>query len=318
VSCTCFSLKNNTVLAALCLNSNGKLAVAEIDLDNCFSNVNGKFLAGGAHFSRSAKDVHLNGLTLCASLKKENGKWVDATYNLDSCIENIDGTLLFQKQYVLLLPKHLWDSISSLLSDGFFDRDGTAVRFLQNVPVVGFIVAGIDLAKGDPNDAKRAAADATYSTIITSAAILASVFTGPIGIAIGSALATPLAIVSEDKIASTIQDPAIRDTFPAETLDRFLSLTFVNFIAAGTGPYLGAWAGEQAGTLFADESVDGVTAQVGEVVAKTGGRQVGSEGVKEYIIDFSCKCKYDLTMCASSRGFDRVHHSLRGLSDQKD
>jgi hypothetical protein len=88
------------VLTALCLTHTGKLAVAEIDLDAHFGNDNGKFNAGGSHFSHSAKDVHLNGFALCASLKKEDGKWVDAIYDLDTCIENIDGQLRFQKQYV--------------------------------------------------------------------------------------------------------------------------------------------------------------------------------------------------------------------------
>jgi hypothetical protein len=36
-----------------------------------------------------------------------------------------------------------------LSSDGFFDRDGTAVKFLQNLPLIGYIVADLDRLNGD-------------------------------------------------------------------------------------------------------------------------------------------------------------------------
>jgi hypothetical protein len=119
----------------------------------------------------------------------------------------------------------------------------------------------------------------------TGAAVIASVFTGPIGIALGSAIATSLATVSEDKIATHINDPNIRGKFAAETVDRFVSLSLVNFLAAGAAPYLGAWASQRAGTLLAQESIDGVTAQVCRVAADTGGRQIGSQGVRTYVPD---------------------------------
>jgi len=94
-TCTCFSLRNNSIFTALCLTNSGKLAVSEIDLDAHFSNDNGKFVAGGKNFTHSAKDIRLDGLTLRASLNSK-----EASYDLDACLENIDGQLRFQKQYV--------------------------------------------------------------------------------------------------------------------------------------------------------------------------------------------------------------------------
>jgi hypothetical protein len=34
-------------------------------------------------------------------------------------------------------------------SDGFFDRDGWLAEFLEHWPVLGFVVAGIQLAAGN-------------------------------------------------------------------------------------------------------------------------------------------------------------------------
>jgi len=37
----------------------------------------------------------------------------------------------------------------AIYSDGFFERDGILIRFLESVPVVGYIIAGIDYLDGD-------------------------------------------------------------------------------------------------------------------------------------------------------------------------
>jgi hypothetical protein len=90
-----------------------------------------------------------------------------------------------------------------------------------------------------------------------------------------SAIATPLTIVSEEKITTHVNDPNICGKFSAETADRFVSLPCV-LSRSRCSPYLGVWASRRAGILLAQESIDGITAQVGWVTADTGGRQIGS------------------------------------------
>ena len=145
-TCTCFLLDNGHVLTALCLTDTGKLAPSQIDLDLHLGNDKGKFKADGRDFSQTAMDVRLDGLTLRASLKHKD-KWVDASYNLNSCVENIDGELHFHRQYVEQGINQAHPYIFS--SDGFWNRDGAFATFLENLPVVGYAVAGLDLLHGD-------------------------------------------------------------------------------------------------------------------------------------------------------------------------
>jgi hypothetical protein len=125
-------------------------------------------------------------------------------------------------------------------------------------------------------------------TILTASTVVASTFTGPLGVALAAALSTPIAIVSEDRIADRIHDPRIREQFPAETLDRFVSTTLVNFLATGAAPYLGRWVSEEAGVLLGKavsagagrEAVKGISAEIVRDVSDAGGRALGDQGVR--------------------------------------
>ena len=79
----------------------------------------------------------------------------------------------------------------------------------------------------------------------------------------------------------------MRGQFAAETLDRFVSQTLLNFLATGAAPYLGKWVSQEAEVLLASSSVRGVTAQICENLADTGGRAIGDQTVRTYVF-FLC------------------------------
>jgi hypothetical protein len=125
-------------------------------------------------------------------------------------LENFDSQLCFQKQYV---PQSI---TLNTRSDSFFDRDGTAIHFAQNLLPLGYVVTGYDLHNGNEDEAKHASTKCAYSTVVTGAAVIAS-----IQYPLVSAIATPLTIVSEEKITTHVNNPNICGKFAAETPDRF-------------------------------------------------------------------------------------------------
>jgi hypothetical protein len=102
--------------------------------------------------------------------------------------------------------------------------------------------------------------------------------------ALGSALATPFAIISEDRIADTIKDSDVHSQFPAETLDRFVSQVMVNFLATGAAPYLGEWASEEAGVLLSSAAVRSASTKIWLGIADTSGRTIGDHGIRTCVV----------------------------------
>jgi len=37
----------------------------------------------------------------------------------------------------------------AIYSDGFFERDGILIQFLESVPVVGYVIEGIEILNGN-------------------------------------------------------------------------------------------------------------------------------------------------------------------------
>jgi hypothetical protein len=71
-------------------------------------------------------------------------------------------------------------------------------------------------------------------------------------------------------------------------------MTLVNFLATGAAPYLGRWVSEEAGILFGKAvstgagvgsgAVKGVSAQIVRDVSDAGGRALGDQGVRTWVL----------------------------------
>ncbi|KAF4200936.1 hypothetical protein CNMCM8927_002286 [Aspergillus lentulus] len=188
---------NTAVLSGYCLGNDGKLHYSELPLGDHFANHNGViFREKNGHFDRSAKNIGLDyNWCLCADLLQYNPK---GHYNSVS--------IPFAK-YV-----HIEDG-EFVMEDppGLFDLRGPIMRFLEDVPVLGYAIAGIDELEGDEDEAKRAVAECTYSTLVTAGAIIGFALTGPIGASIGSAFGTMLGLEARAGIGLSIKDPNMRN-----------------------------------------------------------------------------------------------------------
>jgi hypothetical protein len=116
------------------------------------------------------------------------------------------------------------------------------MRFLEDVPVVGYAIAGIDELEGDEvsskqrivivlqlltifqDEAKRALAECTYSTLITAGAIAGFAFTGPIGAAMGSAFGAMVGLEAKAGIGLSINDPQMRNQVTSISVWQVLSI----------------------------------------------------------------------------------------------
>ncbi|GIC88157.1 uncharacterized protein Aud_004548 [Aspergillus udagawae] len=173
---------NTAVLSGYCLGHDGKLHYSELPLDEHFVNDNGiiKRQEGG-DFASTATNIYLdNNWVLCADLLQYNPK---GHYN---------SVEIEFAQYV-----HIEDG-KFVMDDpaGLFDLRGPIMRFLEDIPV---------------DEAKRAVAECTYSTLVTAGAIVGFALTGPIGASIGSAFGSMLGLGARAAIGCSINDPNLRN-----------------------------------------------------------------------------------------------------------
>ncbi|KAF7595958.1 hypothetical protein BBP40_004104 [Aspergillus hancockii] len=105
--------------------------------------------------------------------------------------------------------------------------------FLEEIPVLGYVIAGVDAIAGDDDEAIHAAAVCTYPTIVLAATIAGATFGGPLGAAVGSAIAQLAAPYVEAEIAKGISDPTMRGELTAVSLYKILIAEV--FVVAGVG-----------------------------------------------------------------------------------
>ncbi|KAL2837622.1 hypothetical protein BJX68DRAFT_249659 [Aspergillus pseudodeflectus] len=155
---------------------------------------------------------------------------------------------------------------------GFFDPRGPFFRFLEDIPLLGYYIAGIDAMAGDEDEAKRAAAECTYSTMVLAASIAGGTLGGPLGAALGSAIATVAGKYVEAAIAETIEDPTLRA--PLTGVSIYNILVSEVFIIAGVG--IGEIS-SQFGQLLTDELTE---EGFSELFSKMAG-QLGKKGLNK-------------------------------------
>ncbi|GKZ25952.1 hypothetical protein AbraCBS73388_001764 [Aspergillus brasiliensis] len=181
-----------------CLGNDGQLHYSELPLDDHIGaengiikrEKNGHFLSSG-----KAKNVCLGSdWWVYADIKFDDGRW-----NPDCCIE-------FGKYVHIEDGKFVMDD-----PPGLFALRGPVMQFLEDIPLMGYGVALIDELEGDDDEAKRAVAECTYSTLITAGAVVGFALTGPIGASIGSAFGTMLGLEAKAGIGLSINDPKMRN-----------------------------------------------------------------------------------------------------------
>ncbi|KAF8423011.1 Cyanovirin-N [Tirmania nivea] len=94
-----------TILHCMARDESGNLRNAQITLDYCIGNYDGKFVWGGKDFTQSARKVYFHIeqygslANLHADLINTEGEWVHRVINLGERIINDDGCLVFQLGY---------------------------------------------------------------------------------------------------------------------------------------------------------------------------------------------------------------------------
>ncbi|KAK5997585.1 hypothetical protein PT974_02948 [Cladobotryum mycophilum] len=198
-------------LHALCLGYDGILHASDINLNEHYENHNGD-LVNGRLFYNTASDVYLTrsqkDVLLHATLGGNHWntgdfvkqRQVDVSIN----ILNRGGQLVYERH------------------DGFWDRDGPFATFCEKIPFVGYVVAGVQEAAGNEDQAKRAVAHCTESTFVCVGSLVGMLVGGPLGSMIGKAIATPIGLIVESAIGGTIDDPRIRGQFEEATFGKIL------------------------------------------------------------------------------------------------
>jgi hypothetical protein len=97
-----FRLEGKHILKGNLCDLDGIESPAEVNLDHCIGNNNGRFDWGSKGFSNSAEDVRFsieggsNQPVLRAKLRKEDGSLVDADVNLAERILNQNGCFVWK------------------------------------------------------------------------------------------------------------------------------------------------------------------------------------------------------------------------------
>lgn len=95
---------DNAILRGLVVGRDGKFHTSEIDLDEYYGNIGGKFEVDERHYSRSGRNFGLardsNSLRLTGELQDYEGVHHPAEVDLSACVVNRKGRLSFSKPYV--------------------------------------------------------------------------------------------------------------------------------------------------------------------------------------------------------------------------
>ncbi|TEB28099.1 hypothetical protein FA13DRAFT_830119 [Coprinellus micaceus] len=180
---------------------------SKVDLNHHYANNGGKFSSGGTGFKTAGRRFALergeSSLMLTGELYT-SGKWVNAKIDLLPCILVRGGRFVFEQH------DHAWG------------RDGWLTKVAERIPIVGYIIAALHLAKGNRDHALRASARCTSSTTVTAAALAGAWVMGALGGFVAAGLSTPLAMLVRSHIAKNIEDPGLRAEFEEVTVKRAL------------------------------------------------------------------------------------------------
>ncbi|KAF2500429.1 hypothetical protein BU16DRAFT_556897 [Lophium mytilinum] len=250
LSASCHYFKG-TVFSALCLTKSGKLRLSSIDLNDHIGVDDGEFVVGGSGLAYQVSGLRVEKkaghLYMYAMLRNAHGRLFEPKnqVNLSFALLNKDGMLVWEP------------------SDGLFERNGFLARFLEDVPLVGLIVAALHLNANNYDHAKAAALKAIRSSTTAILSGLIGAATGPIGVILFSAVITPYAMILENKVAHEIlADPT--------ALDRFQKVTIATVVAEGLREMAGVGGGELLKIWVLKLSKPYVSKMANEVIKKAG------------------------------------------------
>ncbi|KAJ2920038.1 hypothetical protein MD484_g251, partial [Candolleomyces efflorescens] len=132
----------------------------------------------------------------------------------------------------------------------YFAKDGAITKFLEGLPIIGFVVGGVHWFAGNTDHAARAIAASAGSTTVTVGMIIGtaigSYFASPIiGCMVGAAIATPCGLYAEMFIAKRyIEDPQMRAKIQEVTIARCIAETLRNVLASAASAFVASCLGK--------------------------------------------------------------------------
>ncbi|KAK6952719.1 hypothetical protein Daesc_005013 [Daldinia eschscholtzii] len=215
---------DNAILRGLVVGRDGKFHMSEIDLDEYYGNIGGKFEIDERHYSRTGRNFKLerdsNRLRLVGELQDYEGVHHPTEVDLSACIVNRRGRLSFSKPA---------DSI---------EREHWTTVVAEQVPVFGPAIAGLHRSKDEARTENQCYYEIATSTNSASFTIGVAIgaFIGRacespiIGTVLGAALSNASDVFVEDQIVNAIEDPHARSQVQEAKLGSFVSEALRNLI----------------------------------------------------------------------------------------
>ncbi|KAH8700736.1 hypothetical protein BGW36DRAFT_374871 [Talaromyces proteolyticus] len=261
------TLNQWTVIKGFAFTRYGTLRATELDLGKHLANEDGMIVRKkNGHFDYTARNWSLDDQwNFWVSLQRINKSWNDDI----QCWELMDQWISIDDDGNLIMED----------AAGTWDLRGPFFRLLEDIPVIGYIVAGIDEISGDHDEAVRAAAECTYSTIVMGAALVGGALFGPVGAAVASAVAGYAGMYAKAAIGQHIGNPAMRNEVTAITVYRVLTTELFLIAGVGIGEMSVAFSDLLAEELMA-EGFDQLVVDMGKWLGKKGLKSMTKEDMK--------------------------------------
>ncbi|KAI1378137.1 hypothetical protein F4677DRAFT_36160 [Hypoxylon crocopeplum] len=230
VSAACLTLDNN-ILRGLAIGRNGKFHPSEVNLDEYYGNIGGKFEAGQNNYSLSGRDFRLeqslDAVKLIGELRDYGGVFQYAEIDLSTHIVNRQGHL------------------SVLEHDGWFKTDHWATVIMEQIPVLGAAIEDV-YRFGNYEDRAYQEIRCCTNSILATTGIVLGAFIGRacgspvVGMAVGAALAMPTSISIQAQIANE-EDPGVRSHLKEAMLGRATFRILRDMFATEASPCAAEW-----------------------------------------------------------------------------
>ncbi|KAH6632492.1 hypothetical protein F5144DRAFT_252936 [Chaetomium tenue] len=212
-------------LTGLCIARDGQLHASSIDLSLHYVNDNGLWKKQkNGRFGDTAKDVGFDYWGNFTCRLKSHGDWGGPIQvDIYKEVRNVDGVLTIDDPA------------------GFWDAKGEFFRILEDIPVLGYAVAVADFARGDPDEAQRALAECTLSTIAAVCSFAATVFLGPVGACLAAAAVNTGAMLAREGMHANMGEPSFFTRSVGSAVAGFFFSEFLVIAGAGLGGLAGAY-----------------------------------------------------------------------------
>ncbi|KAE8340765.1 hypothetical protein BDV24DRAFT_151661 [Aspergillus arachidicola] len=246
---THLTLRGPAVLPGFAFTRYGTLCPTSLDLDQHLTNDNGLLKRNkNGNFSYSAIDLGLNSNeALIGQLEGWHHTW-----HLINCWQLMDEWVSITDEGELVME----DPIAA----GTWDLRGPFFRLLEEIPVIGYIVAGIDELEGDHDEA-------------VPAALVGGALLGPVGAAVASGVAGYAGLHAKraisQHISQHISNPAMRNEVTAISIYRVLVAELTMIAGVGLEGLSGAFSELIVKELMA-EGFGQLAVSMGKMLAEKG------------------------------------------------